>query len=186
MTDNELPESFGVEARLQEHDPDRGLVWASYKLLPPFPTNDWLEVSVQARVYNKSDVLRLGGVPDTPVAEGPEIDVRARTEQGMVPLPLPPRYVSEWAVVPKVRSVDPRFRKPFEPSRCYVGLLRYGFTPGSTTPAQLQAAWAIPENRAGLQELMESRRLLVLGPKGELLRPHLVNDKLDFEPMASP
>ena len=84
---------------------------------------DWLNVAVVAKVYDLQEIQRQGRVPDVPLAQGPEVQTRARTDWGVVDLVLPPLQAGEYAVVAKVYSSDDRYRRPFAPSNCYVAVI---------------------------------------------------------------
>jgi len=82
-----------------------------------------LRVVVTARVYDPSQVNPAGGLPLTPLAEGPPVRCIARLEeQTVVDLVLPPvapPSPAGYLVVAKVFSDDPLYRAPFDPSDCY-------------------------------------------------------------------
>jgi hypothetical protein len=98
--------------------------------LPPeksFPAGDWLDVSICARVYDAAEVNRLSRIPDSPLAQGPEITATARTDWSATDLELPPLPWGEYIFVAKVYSRDDRYRKSFDPSNCVAFVIRYGF-----------------------------------------------------------
>lgn len=109
---------LGVRAKLQlkQAKPDGAL-----------PPGVGLHVLVSARVYE--GVLVTGGLPDTPLADGPSVPAIARlNEPTVVDLMLPavsPPGAQGYLVVAKVISNDPLYRGPFEPSHCYAHILKW-------------------------------------------------------------
>ncbi len=124
-----LPARLGVESNLLAYLPDLGSVRARYRVhgLPPGAA---LDVSVRARVYDLRQVQNLGVLPASPIADGLEVDTRARAEWSVIDLPLPRLDYGQYAVVAKVYNRDPAYPNgEFVPSHCYVGEVAYGLRP---------------------------------------------------------
>jgi len=99
---------------------------------PPFPSGDWLSVTVCARVYNPIEVGQRGYIGSRPpLAQGPEVPATARTEWSVVDLELPRMPPGEYVVVAKVYSRDEQYRRDFEPSNCFASVVPIGPPPPS-------------------------------------------------------
>jgi len=125
-----FPDQVGIESHVTNYLPQERAVRAEVQIVDragqSFPPGDGLKTTVVARVYNLEEVKQVGTVPRVPLAEGQEVPLTAMLEPRVVTLPLPSMPFGTHAVVAKVYSADDRYRKPFEPSRCYVGQVTFG------------------------------------------------------------
>lgn len=120
----------GIESHLVEYLPFPGVLRAKLRIdnstrtsTDAFPAGDWLEVAAVARIYDLTEIQRMGRVPDQPLAQGHEVSLRARTDWSTVDLPVPPVRPGEYGVVAKVYSHDDRYRSEFDPSNCYLSVV---------------------------------------------------------------
>src|SRR5438105_1275019 len=111
----------GIHSQILEVFPapdGRGIVRAQFRIdneeAPTdqmFAAGDWLDVLVSVRVYDSADVRGRGALPQSPLAQGPEVRATARTEWTIVDLELPFMPRNDYVVVAKVHSRDDRYRK---------------------------------------------------------------------------
>lgn len=130
-------DKVGIQSELTDvfrSDSGRAIVRARFRvdnattpLDQQFQPGDWLEVAIRARVYDPDSVGARMALPEKPRAEGPEEKRTARTEWTAVDLELPPMPRGDYIVVAKVYSVDPTYRRPFDPSNCFAFRVDYGF-----------------------------------------------------------
>ncbi len=125
VTESALSSDVGVESDVLTLIPDPPVARVQLRLLPPFPEGDWLTVTASARLFDPQDAT--SGRFDRPLAAGPEVEAHARSKTwSVVDLPLPRVVRREYAVVGKVFSADPRYRRTFVPSACRVVAATFG------------------------------------------------------------
>jgi hypothetical protein len=104
-----------------------GKVRAEIHLMEPFPEGDWLAIEVVAQVYDQGYVEKYKRTADHALlAEGAPVPIKARRSKTVVDVPLPPMPFGSHPVVARVNSVDERYRKLFDPSLCFIGVVPYG------------------------------------------------------------
>ncbi len=192
-----LPERIGVESFLEGYLPlpgQPGSVRARFRIdnseaapAQRFGDGDWLKVSVVARVYDREQVERSGAVPEVPLAEGTEIAATARTSWTVVDLPLPPVPIGHHGVVAKVFSADDRYRKLFDPSKCHLGIVSYGFVTRMKL-SDLQSVYAPggvgnPLAEAEIKRQVRAGGVIAQADNGALLRATEVNGSLVISPI---
>lgn len=175
----------GVESDVQSMSPDSPVARVRFRLTN-FPSGDWLTVTVSAQLFQLEDTRR--GRFDQPVAAGPEVEARARSESwSVVDLPLPRVVRREYAVVGRVFSADPRYRKPFSPSECRV----VGTTLGDLVRVQKEVlddvysrgGYGNPAAEDELKRWVREGLVIAVDPGGQLWRPVEKDERLEFEPL---
>lgn len=191
-----LPEKIGIESALEGYLPQPGhpgAVRARFRIdnseASPgerFEDGDWLKVAIVARVYDRERMERTGLVPEAPLAEGPEVQATARTSWQTVDLPLPQMPLGHHAVVAKVYSADERYRKLFDPSKCYVGIVAFGFVT-RVRLADLQAVYAggigNPLAEEEIKRQVRGGGVVAEADDGTLYRAIELSDRLVTEPL---
>lgn len=183
-----LPAQLGVESNLLAYLPDMGSVRARY-CVHGLPEDASLHVSVRARVYDLQQVRSQGLLPQSgPIAEGPQIETRARAGWTEIELPLPRLDYGEYAVVAKVYNRDPAYTAgEFVPSHCYVGEVAYGVRPVRLLMSDILALYAGVGNPLATEAIRNQIRaglVVAEDERGTLYAIHEVNGRPVGTPLA--
>jgi hypothetical protein len=196
-----IPDKIGIESRITQYLPAGepsgtteegsghrvGKVRARFRIENGnnlFPEGEAVDVKIVAQVHDREYVEKFGRTPEEgPIAEGDEVLRSARTAWSVVDLPLPPAPFARHPVVAKVYSNDARYRKLFDPSNCYVGIIEYGYFVRMRR-SDLESIYSGVGNPAAEGEIRKYVRggAVIADEDGGLLRASEVDGRLHLEP----
>ena len=185
-TSESVLSDVSVESDVQSLNLDPPMARVRFRLGSSFPAGDWLNVTVTARLFDPAEARR--GRFEEPLAAGPEVPARARSNAwSVVDVALPHVVRREYALVGKVFSADPRYRKPFSPSDCHVvtamlgGLVRMHRE--VLEDVYERGGYGNPAAEDEIKRWVRDGAIVAVDPDGQLWRPIEKNGQLAFEPL---